>query len=117
MNYLERLGTGKRKIQMMQNNRNNNISHTVASPANGGAVMHITYKKLFKLLIDRDMNRQDLKKLCGLSSASIAKLGKGENITTDVLVRICEGLDCDISDICEMVKSDDAEADRVGENL
>jgi len=69
--------------------------------------MHITYKKLFKLLIDRDMNRQDLKKLCGLSSASIAKLGKGENITTDVLVRICEGLDCDISDICEIAKDEE----------
>jgi len=64
--------------------------------------MHITYKKLFKLLIDRDMNRQDLRKLCGLSSASIAKLGKGENITTDVLVRICEGLNCQLEDIMEL---------------
>lgn len=64
--------------------------------------MHITYKKLFKLLIDRDMNRQDLRKLCGLSSASIAKLGKGENITTDVLVRICGGLNCQLEDIMEL---------------
>lgn len=64
--------------------------------------MHITYKKLFKLLIDREMNRQDLRKLCGLSSASIAKLGKGENITTDVLVRICEGLNCQLEDIMDL---------------
>lgn len=65
--------------------------------------MHITYKKLFKLLIDRDMNRQDLKNLCGLSSASVAKLGKGENITTDTLVRICNGLECKLEDIMELV--------------
>lgn len=55
-----------------------------------------------KLLIDMDMNRQDLRKLCGLSSASIAKLGRGGNITTDVLVRICEGLHCQLEDIMEL---------------
>lgn len=71
--------------------------------------MHITYKKLFKLLIDRDMNRQDLKKLCGLSSASIAKLGKGENITTDVLVRICEGLNCKLEDIMDLEENEPEE--------
>ncbi len=62
----------------------------------------ISYKPLFKLLIDREMNRQDLKTLTGVSPASIAKLGKGENITTDVLVRICNGLDCDLPDIMEL---------------
>ncbi len=73
--------------------------------------MHITYKKLFKLLIDRDMNRQDLKKLCGLSSASVAKLGKGENITTDMLVRICEGMNCKLEDIMELVPDDEETED------
>lgn len=73
--------------------------------------MHITYKKLFKLLIDRDMNRQDLKKLCGLSSASVAKLGKGENITTDMLVRICEGMNCKLEDIMELVPDDEEKED------
>lgn len=68
--------------------------------------MHITYKKLFKLLIDRDMNRQDLKRVCGLSSASVAKLGKGENVTTDTLVRICTGLECKLEDIMELVPDD-----------
>ena len=53
------------------------------TPLNGGRTMHITYKRLWKLLIDREMNRQDLIKLCNLSSASVAKLGKCENITTD----------------------------------
>lgn len=62
----------------------------------------ISYKPLFKLLIDRNMNRQKLREICGISPASIAKLGKGENITTDVLVRICNGLGCELSDIMEL---------------
>lgn len=66
--------------------------------------MYISYNKLWKLLIDKNMNKQELKKISGVSSASIAKLGKGANITTDVLVRICEALDCDIADIMEIVK-------------
>ncbi|QAA32650.1 helix-turn-helix domain-containing protein [Clostridium manihotivorum] len=66
--------------------------------------MYISYNKLWKLLIDKNMNKQELKKISGVSSASIAKLGKGTNITTDVLLRICEALDCDIADIMEIVK-------------
>jgi len=65
--------------------------------------MHISYNKLWKLLIDKGMNKQDLKKLTGLSSSSIAKLGKGKNITTEVLVKICIALDCDIIEILELV--------------
>lgn len=71
--------------------------------------MYISYKKLWKLLIDKDMNKQDLKKKSGISSASIAKLGKGENITTDVLVRVCQALKCDTSDIME-ISDEDTEA-------
>lgn len=52
------------------------------------------------------MNKQDLRKAAGISTASIAKLGKGENITTDVLVKICKALECDINDIMELVKED-----------
>ena len=66
--------------------------------------MRISYKRLWKLLIDKDMNRQDLMKATGISPASIAKLGKGENITTDILLRICEALDCNLEDIMESVK-------------
>lgn len=66
--------------------------------------MNFAYNKLWKLLIDKNMNKQGLKKITGISSASIAKLGNGENITTDVLLKICEALDCDISDIMEVVK-------------
>lgn len=66
--------------------------------------MKISYKKLWHLLIDRGMNKQDLRRLTGISMASIAKLGKGDNITTDILVKVCEALECDISDIMEVIK-------------
>ena len=66
--------------------------------------MKISYNRLWKLLIDKNMRKKDLGKLAGISSASIAKLGKGANITTDVLLRICETLDCNLDDIMEIVK-------------
>jgi putative transcriptional regulator len=66
--------------------------------------MRTSYKKLWKLLIDRDMSKKDLREAAGISTASMAKLGKGENVTTDVLVKICKALDCDISDIVEIVE-------------
>ena len=65
--------------------------------------MIISYKKLWKLLIDRDMKKKDLQKLAGISSASITKLGKNENVNTDILQKICSTMECDISDIMEMV--------------
>ena len=63
----------------------------------------ISYNKLWKLLIDRGLKRTDLKDMCGISSASIAKIGKNENLTTTVLTKICTGLQCDVSDIMEIV--------------
>ena len=63
--------------------------------------MAVSYKKLWKLLIDRDMKKKDLCEAAGISHASVAKLGKNENVTTDVLVKICTALKCDISDINE----------------
>ena len=56
--------------------------------------MRISYNKLWKMLIDKEMNKNDLKDAAGISAASIAKLGKGANITTDVLLKICEAMDC-----------------------
>lgn len=64
--------------------------------------MGISYNKLWKLLIDKGMNKQDLKEAARISTTSIAKLGKGENITTDVLLKICRALNCDVSDIMEV---------------
>ena len=66
--------------------------------------MKMSYKKLWKLLIDRDMKKSDLRKAAGISSSSLAKLGKDENVTTDVLVKICTALKCDISDIMEIIE-------------
>ena len=66
----------------------------------------ISYNRLWKLLIDKNMNRMDLKAISGISTASIAKLGKGENLTTDVLLKICNALDCDLVDIMESVPDD-----------
>ena len=66
--------------------------------------MHISYNKLWKMLIDKNMNKNDLKELAGISSASIAKLGKGDNITTDVLLKICEAMNCRLEDIMETVE-------------
>ena len=65
--------------------------------------MRISYNKLWKLLIDKGMNKRDLKAVSGVSSASIAKLGKCENITTDVLLKICESLNVHLDDIMETI--------------
>lgn len=66
--------------------------------------MSVSYKKLWKLLIDKDMKRQDLREAAGISHASITKLGKNENVSVDILVKICAALDCDINDIMEIIK-------------
>ena len=65
--------------------------------------MAISYNKLWKLLIDKNMTKMELKEAAGVSAASIAKLGKGGNITTDVLLKICETLNVHLEDIMETV--------------
>ena len=65
--------------------------------------MKISYKKLWKLLIDRDMMKKDLAEKAGISNASIEKLGRNENVNTDILLKICVALKCDIEDILEIV--------------
>lgn len=69
--------------------------------------MKITYKKLWKLLIDREMMKKDLLEASKISTVSMAKLGKDQNVTTDVLLKICTALHCDISDIMQIVENDD----------
>lgn len=66
--------------------------------------MRISYKRLWKKLIDLDMKKSDLRKVAGISSSSLAKLGKDENVTTDILLRICEALDCDLDEIVETIR-------------
>jgi len=69
--------------------------------------MRISYKRLWKLLIDKDMKKSDLRKAAGISSSSLAKLGKGENVTTNVLLRICNTLGCNLNEIVETVPDND----------
>ena len=68
--------------------------------------MKISYKKLWHLLIDKNMTKSELQKAAKLSWASIAKLNRGENIGTDILLRICNELNCNISEIMETVEED-----------
>lgn len=63
----------------------------------------ISYKKLWKLLIDKDMKKQDLMAATGISTTTMTKLNKGRNVNTDILVRICNALRCDVSDIMEII--------------
>ena len=65
--------------------------------------MKLCYNKLWKLLIDEKMNKQSLRKATKISAATMAKLGKGENVNTEILIRICEVLKCDITAIMELV--------------
>ena len=64
--------------------------------------MSISYNKLWKLLIDKGITKTELRKMSGVSTNIIAKLGRGESVTTDTLSKICIALECDISDIVEM---------------
>lgn len=63
--------------------------------------MKISYNKLWKQLIDKNMKKQDLQNSAGLSSSSIAKLGKNKVVTLEVLMKICEALNCNIEDVIE----------------
>jgi len=69
--------------------------------------MAISYKKLWKLLIDKNMNKSELQKASGISWTSITRLNRGENIGTDILLRICQVLKCDLSDIMEIEAEND----------
>ena len=70
--------------------------------------MAISYKKLWKLLIDKDMRKEDLRLKAGISTNTMAKLGKNENVHTEMLVKICTALNCDIADIMEIVEDANA---------
>lgn len=69
--------------------------------------MKTSYKKLWKLLIDKNLKKTDLKQLANISSSSLAKLGKDENVSMSILQRICSALRCDIGDIMELTESCD----------
>ena len=68
--------------------------------------MAVSYKKLWILLIEKDMKKTDLRIQSGISTGALAKLGKNENVNTEVLAKICKALDCKIEDVMEMVPDD-----------
>lgn len=69
--------------------------------------MKMSYNKLWKLLIDKQMKKSDLRKNAGISSSSLAKLGKDKNVITEVLAKICNELTCDVGDIMEFVPDEE----------
>ncbi|MBR2927490.1 MAG: helix-turn-helix transcriptional regulator [Clostridia bacterium] len=69
--------------------------------------MAVSYKKLWILLIEKNMKKTDLRIQSGISTGALAKLGKNENVNTEVLAKICKALDCKIEDIMEMVPDEE----------
>ena len=67
--------------------------------------MVVSYKKLWKLLIDKDMMKKDLQSKAGISWATLTKMSKGETVSTEVLMKVCKALECDIGDIMELTHS------------
>jgi len=68
--------------------------------------MLVSYNKMWKLLIDKKMNKNDLRTAAGVSTTVMAKLSKGQSVTTDILLKICKALDCDFADIMEVDRSE-----------
>ena len=68
--------------------------------------MAVSYKKLWKLLIDKDMKKKDLCEKAGISPASVTKMGRNGHVTTEILLKICTALDCGVEDIMEIVADD-----------
>lgn len=68
--------------------------------------MSVSYKRLWKLLIDKDMKKKELCEKAGISPSSLTKMGKGGHVTTEVLAKICSALDCTVDDIMEVLPGD-----------
>ena len=71
--------------------------------------MAVSYKKLWKMLIDKDMKKKDLCAKAGISTASVTKMGKGGHVTTEVLAKICAAMDCTLDDIMEIIPEKEEE--------
>lgn len=73
--------------------------------------MNVSYKKLWKLLIDKDMMKKDLQREAGISWATMTKMSKSEVVSTEVLMKICKVLQCDVGDIVEFINDEDEQKD------
>lgn len=76
--------------------------------------MAVSYKKLWKLLIDKDMKKKDLCAKAGISSASVTKMGRNGHVTTEILLKICIALDCGVDDIMEIVPEENNAKEKRG---
>lgn len=74
--------------------------------------MEISYNKLWKLLIDKGMNKTDLKNASGISSSTISKMGKNEQVSMESMLKVCRTLNCDIGDIVEVQNTDDLQSEQ-----
>lgn len=74
--------------------------------------MEVSYKKLWKLLIDKDMKKKDLLATAGISWASVTKLSKGEIVSMEVLMKICKALDCNIGDIMDLIPEEETSSEQ-----
>jgi len=83
------------------------VVYDIIGPMQEKGFVSVSYKKLWKLLIDRDMSRAELRRAIGASTATTAKMKRGQLVSSDVLVRICKVLRCDIGDIVELHWSDE----------
>ena len=71
------------------------------------AAMEVSYKKLWKVLMDKDMKKKDLQAAAGINWASVTKLSKGENVSMEVLMKVCKALNCDIGGIMEFIPTEE----------
>lgn len=69
--------------------------------------MGVSYKKLFKLIIDRDMKKKDLKEMASIGNSTMTKLAKDENVTMDVMAKICNALNCTMDEIVEVLPDEE----------
>ncbi len=74
--------------------------------------MNVSYKKLWKLLIDKDMMKKDLQKEAGISWATLTKMSKGEVVSTEVLMKVCKVLHCDVGDIVKFIDDGESESEK-----
>jgi len=74
--------------------------------------MNVSYKKLWKLLIDKDMMKKDLQKEAGISWATLTKMSKGEVVSMEVLMKVCKVLHCDVGDIVEFIDDGESESEK-----
>lgn len=66
--------------------------------------MKINYNNLWKLMIDKGLNKSELREITGIGTNTLAKLSKNQPVSMEVLMKVCEKLDCDLTDVCEFIK-------------